>query len=331
VNTTVKVDVVDQNAVTPIRVTISPDIETLNGNDKLAFGATGYDVFGNTIALDSGNVKWSVSGGIGSIENGLFTAAELKEDTTGNVTAEFNGMAASAEITVTKTVKEEEDRTPPAVPTGLKAIPGNLSATLFWNANTESDLAGYLIYDGSDTPILVSDGITKNIPGLEAGREYTYRLAAIDKTGNISAQSEPVTVTPLNDSGGEDISPPEWLNGKLKAKHHTKTGLQLNWTEAVDNRGVESYRIYADDLLIGTVKGNVNTFDVTELESGRTYLFRVDAGDKVNNWSTEQLTLSVKIPGNGSKDKEKDLGNNAGGSNSSNSSRGNNKPKNTGK
>ncbi|UUZ92558.1 phosphodiester glycosidase family protein [Paenibacillus sp. P25] len=53
VTTALNVKVVDQNQVAPIRVSITPEEETLNGNDKLSFGATGYDVFGNTIALDS--------------------------------------------------------------------------------------------------------------------------------------------------------------------------------------------------------------------------------------------------------------------------------------
>ncbi|UUZ92559.1 fibronectin type III domain-containing protein [Paenibacillus sp. P25] len=240
-------------------------------------------------------MQWSVTNGIGRIENGTFTAAELNEDTVGQVTAEFNGMSASAEITVTRTVKPVPDTTAPAVPKNLKAIPGYRSVTLFWDANTEPDLAGYMIYDGSDTPISVEAGVhSKTITGLEDAKEYRYRIAAVDKSGNISDQSRPVKVTTLSGPAGEDVTAPEWMNGKLKAKHITSTGLELRWTEAVDDTAVASYRIYKDGVLLATVPGDALNYKVSGLEPGRKYTFRVEAGDRANNWSTEQLSLTVK-------------------------------------
>jgi chitodextrinase len=87
------------------------------------------------------------------------------------------------------------DTTPPAIPTGLAAIPGNAQVQLNWSANSESDLAGYrlyrngtLIYNGSNTSYLNT--------GLSNGTTYTYTLSAYDTSGNESAQSSGVPATP---------------------------------------------------------------------------------------------------------------------------------------
>jgi hypothetical protein len=295
VTTILPVEVVDQTEVVPIRMTLSPNQDSLNGNEKLVFGVTGYDVFGNTFAIDSSKVNWSVTEGIGQVNNGEFTAAELAQDTTGTVVAEFNGMKAQATIQVNKTVKPIEGRTPPAVPTGLHANAGNRSVTLFWDANTDEDLKGYWIYDGSDTPVFVDKGITsKTIVNLEAGRAYVFRIAAEDQSGNLSAQSDPVQSVPAGVDAGQDLTSPVWINGELKAANVTDTGLRLEWTPAEDDTAVEAYRIYMDDRMLTTVSGSTYVYEVTGLASGRLYTFRVEAGDKANNWSTEGLTLQVR-------------------------------------
>ncbi len=301
ITTTLPVEVVDQNEVVPIRMTLSPNQDSLNGNEKLVFGVTGYDVFGNTFAIDNSKVNWSVIEGIGQVNNGEFTAAELTQDTTGTVVAEFNGMKAQATLIVNKTVKPVEDRTPPAVPTGLHAEAGNRSVTLFWDANRDEDLKGYWIYDGSDTPVFVEKGITsKTFVNLEAGRAYVFRIAAEDQAGNLSAQSEPVESVPAMDDAGQDLTSPVWVNGELKAAKVTETGLRLEWTPAEDDTAVEAYRIYLDDQMLAAVSGSTNVYEVTGLASGKLYTFRVEAGDKANNWSTEGLTLQVRTKSAGS-------------------------------
>jgi hypothetical protein len=289
------VSVVDQRMVTPVRISISPSSETLHGGETLHFAVTGYDVFGNTFALDSENANWSVSNGIGTMNNGSLIAAELKEDTIGDVTAEYNGMAASAKVYITKTVKPIEDKTPPAVPSGLKAVPGNKSATLSWDPNTEDDLAGYWIYDGSDTPIKVNKNENSIfIPGLEGGREYTFRIAAVDNSGNMSGQSDPVKVIPLSDNPAEeDIRAPAWINGNVIASNVTQTSVQLNWTEAMDDTAVEAYGIYSGGTLLTTINAATNSYYVTGLNPGTIYTFHIEAGDKANNWSSNGPSVKV--------------------------------------
>ena len=103
---------------------------------------------------------------------------------------------------------EAADVFPPAVPTGLAAVAtaaedGRAAAIdLSWQANADSDLAGYRVYRLKD------DGTWQRIspvgpligPGfhdehVEAGHTYRYAVTAIDQTGHESARSEPTEET----------------------------------------------------------------------------------------------------------------------------------------
>ena len=77
--------------------------------------------------------------------------------------------------------------------------PATSSATLTWNANTESDLAGYKIYrattsGGYGTPITMLQGnVTTFIAsGLQLGTTYYFVITAYDSAGNESPLSNEV-------------------------------------------------------------------------------------------------------------------------------------------
>ncbi|MEK6776993.1 MAG: fibronectin type III domain-containing protein [bacterium] len=83
---------------------------------------------------------------------------------------------------------EPADRIPPAPPKGLEIIPGKEIVRLFWDENTEADLAGYRIYrkSGEDTDF-VQVGDVK-IPGtvftdsdVRSGIVYEYYVTAYDE------------------------------------------------------------------------------------------------------------------------------------------------------
>ena len=94
--------------------------------------------------------------------------------------------------------------TSPAAPEGLTATPGNGEVTLTWNASTESDLASYLIYRGTDpAPTTPVDSVEASMTsytdtGLVNGTTYYYRLKAVDGEGNASDFSEEVSATPIS-------------------------------------------------------------------------------------------------------------------------------------
>jgi hypothetical protein len=100
-------------------------------------------------------------------------------------------------------VVNARDVFPPAVPSGLVAVsnPEGHSIDLSWNPDTESDLAGYIVYRseaGSNTaPVRISPAQPMAGPAFsdtsaKPGVRYAYSVSAIDRDGNESARSSEV-------------------------------------------------------------------------------------------------------------------------------------------
>lgn len=91
-----------------------------------------------------------------------------------------------------------------------------------------------------------------------------------------------------------DTEAPTWPSGSSLTAVETGDGIELSWNEAVDNNKVTGYRIYQDSELIVTVPDNVLTTKISGLIPG-TYIFKVEAGDKAGNWSTDGPSTTVTI------------------------------------
>ena len=94
---------------------------------------------------------------------------------------------------------------PPSTPGQISPAPAPGRIALFWPANPEADLAGYLIYRSTD-PNLPKEKWTKLTATLytkttftdenvEAGKTYYYYIVAVDNVGNVSPPSEVVSET----------------------------------------------------------------------------------------------------------------------------------------
>ena len=97
------------------------------------------------------------------------------------------------------------ESTAPAAPTGLNVCQQGASVRLSWNANAETDVAGYEVLRGlaSEDPASVQwDVVGRMIDstvfvdnGLrDLNASYYYKVKAIDKSRNRSEASEPVSV-----------------------------------------------------------------------------------------------------------------------------------------
>ena len=72
------------------------------------------------------------------------------------------------------------DLTPPAAPINVIAQPGNSVVTITWDANTETDLAGYNIYRSTAQPVPTTGTITSTRPISAAGASTSVRCAFIN-------------------------------------------------------------------------------------------------------------------------------------------------------
>jgi hypothetical protein len=88
----------------------------------------------------------------------------------------------------------------PVATTPSSTAPKTASATVSWNANTESDLAGYRIYVGTRSgsygfagPFEVTSRTSFTIQNLPVGATYFFSVSAFDKSGNESAKSAEVS------------------------------------------------------------------------------------------------------------------------------------------
>jgi len=107
------------------------------------------------------------------------------------VDAAGNESARSAPASATPT----GDVTAPAAPAGLSATAGQLSVALDWADNAEPDLASYRVYrDGVGVATTTASSYADT--GLTAGVTYTYRVTAVDRSGNESAVSNAASATP---------------------------------------------------------------------------------------------------------------------------------------
>ncbi len=131
--------------------------------------------------------QWDTTG----LEEGRDYSIKLEaEDTSGNINEEQISVII--------------DNTPPSPPVLLSVVADGADVTVHWQANTEPDLAGYLLYRneqivnaggmvaGDLTPYLIRDTQYED-KGLPDGK-FMYYLVAVDEAGNMSEESNAIEV-----------------------------------------------------------------------------------------------------------------------------------------
>jgi subtilase family serine protease/flagellar hook assembly protein FlgD/fibronectin type 3 domain-containing protein len=120
-----------------------------------------------------------------------------------------SGNEAAQEITILV------DNEAPAAPTGLAAVLGGEDSLVSWNAGSEADLLGYLLYrdgrllnapaqTGADLRPYALQQVSYTDAQIGDGT-HSYVLFAIDQAGNLSPPSAPATLGPL------ESGPPELI------------------------------------------------------------------------------------------------------------------------
>jgi len=124
------------------------------------------------------------------------------------------------------------DVTPPAAPRGLYSTTGDEQATLRWLANTESDVAGYRVYqaslaDGADGPYYRVGTTTTTsfvVAGMTNGVTKYLAVSAVDHAGNESELSyDTVFDTPRPEGFGATLA--NFVNGTAGAGWDFSAGI----------------------------------------------------------------------------------------------------------
>jgi chitinase len=203
----------------------------------------------------------------------------------------LNGASCDAGGTV--------DTTPPTTP-GTLSSPGKTttSISLSWGASTDSGgsgLAGYNVYrNGSATPTAQPTGTTFTDTGLTPNTTYTYTVRARDGAGNLSPNSNQISVT--TNSSTSDSTPPT-TPGTLSSPSKTSASVNLSWGASTDSggSGLAGYNIYRNGSATPTAQttGTATTHTDSGLSANTTYTYTVRARDGAGNLSNPSNQISV--------------------------------------
>lgn len=174
------------------QIAVVPSSARLYPGGGARFAAKPLDAAWNPVLLGVGELSWSVSGSVGTV------------DGTGRFSATAPGVAQVAAtargVTGAATVEVVPDTTPPvaaqplAEPARGIGIERSVPVTISWAAavETESGVASYELersVDGGEyaAVVLPSPTATSVRLGLPRSRTYGFRLRAIDRAGNAGA------------------------------------------------------------------------------------------------------------------------------------------------
>lgn|GEM_PF-1707625 len=200
---------------------------------------------------------------------------------------------------------EEPDTEAPVWPPETQASADavvDAGMTLFWTpASDNKGVKSYRIYENgvlmatAPASDLIWNGAAYEYPlsGLLPDTVYAFKIAAGDDAGNWSAEGP--TFTARTEASPPVAMPPTWPpDAEATVSGVTENGLILFWTPAVDDTQASQYRVYRNNILLGTVQtadltvtGNVYGYPVTNLLPDTEYVFKIEAGDDEDNWSSD--------------------------------------------
>lgn len=249
-------------------------------------GVAGYQVSrnGSTLAGTIAGTSFTDPG----LATGTYTYTVVARDSAGNTSSPSN----SASVTVPSAGGALADTNPPSVPANFTlALRGSNNIDLAWGASVDDTaVAGYRVMRNGT--ILNANELFLNTfynDTLLPPGTYTYAVAAVDTSGNMSAwtdsQSLAVEPPPATDTTAPTAptSPTATVVG---------TTISLSWGMSFDDTGVAGYRITRNGAVVAT------TTSASHVDSGLaagTYTYTIVAFDAAGNTSAQSSSVSATV------------------------------------
>jgi chitodextrinase len=207
-------------------------------------GVTGYRLVRN------GTVLPGTITGLSTTDTGLSPGTRYNYtvravDAAGNLSADSNQVA----VTTTADGGPTQDTTPPTAPTSLaSASVTSESVGLTWGAATDDrGVTGYrLVRNGTVLPGTIT-GLSTTDTGLSPATSYAYTVRAVDAAGNVSPDSNQVTVTTAAAQDTTGLYSYDWSGADAAP-------WPGQWTTSQSN-GVADHRVGAGRLGFSDVSG----------------------------------------------------------------------------
>ncbi|MEX2491089.1 MAG: Ig-like domain-containing protein [Nitrospirales bacterium] len=177
----------------------------------------------------------------------------------------------------------------------------NNSVMLQWAANSESDLAGYKVYQGT-TPgsygsaIEVGNTTVYTAQNLKDGLTYYFAVAAHDTSGNESAPS--IEVSKLITDPQTDTTPPS-VSLTAPSQGSTLSGVVTLTATATDNVGVVGVRFQLNGVNFGaedTTNPYSVSWDTTGIAAGQYSLSAIARDATGNSTTSTPVSVTVEAP-----------------------------------
>lgn len=170
------------------------------------------------------------------------------------------------------------DITPPPTVTGLRSVSSTSNSIfLTWDAVNITDLSRYIIYE-SGIPIANSTANFFNATGLIADKQYSFKVSAVDTTGNEGLQS----FTLLASTSPVDLTFP--IISNIFALPLTDTTARVTWLTNENSTTVVLYGINKTDKTKSSFEVVTNHSIVIDgLAKGIAFTFIVKSCDASNN------------------------------------------------
>jgi chitodextrinase len=191
--------------------------------------------------------------------------------------------------------RTKPDVTPPTVPTNVRITAATEdSISLAWSPSSDNSgsvhhyvtcYSGFMI-PGAWCIWGPPDPPAKTVTGLVPGKEFSFRVKAVDAAGNESALSNPVSGTTA-----PDVTPPT-TPANLRVTATTPSSVSLAWDRSSDNWAFR-YQVLMDGEVVGSTDSLA--FRQRHLAPGSAHVFAVRARDSSGNLSGNSNAVTVTL------------------------------------